>query len=52
MKVSELIEALKLMPQDLEVYRGTDVWMSPEKITTPEVVQVEEGNLEYAVVLL
>ena len=38
MKVFELIEALKLMPQDLEVYGSGQLSYIPEKIDIPKVV--------------
>lgn len=42
MKVSELIELLKDMPQDLEVYSYTDHGQTPEKTSTPSVAYTTE----------
>lgn len=41
MKVKDLIEALKEMPQDLEVYGYCDHSQSPEKVSTPSVIYVQ-----------
>lgn len=41
MKVSELIEALKKMPQDLEVYAYTDHGQTPEKISRPSIAYTD-----------
>ncbi len=42
MKVFELIELLKEMPQDLEVYSYCDHGQSPEKTSTPSVAYTNE----------
>lgn len=41
MKVSELIEALQKMPQDLEVYAYTDHGQTPERVTSPTVAYTD-----------
>lgn len=57
MKVSELIEKLKAMPQDLKVYSYCDHGQQAESTCEPSVVYAEEGCYdnftgceEYAVV--
>lgn len=66
MKVSELIEALKLMPQDLEVYSYCDHGQTPEKSCSPSIqwmdddfenftcnkMEAEDNGYENQVVLL
>lgn len=42
MKVKELIEALKSMPQDLEVYSYCDHGQTPEKSSRPCVAYCED----------
>lgn len=42
MLVKELIELLKDMPQDLEVYSYTDHGQTPEKTSTPSVAYTTE----------
>jgi hypothetical protein len=44
MKVFELIELLKEMPQDLEVYSYCDHGQSPEKTSTPSIAFTEKAN--------
>lgn len=45
MKVKELIELLKDMPQDLEVYSYCDHGQTPEKSGVPSVAYTD--NFEY-----
>lgn len=45
MKVKELIELLKDMPQDLEVYSYCDHGQTPERTGSPRVAHTDE--LEY-----
>jgi hypothetical protein len=42
MKVSELIDALKAMPQDALVYGVSDHGQTPEQVCAPTVYFVEE----------
>lgn len=42
MKVKELIELLKDMPQDLEVYSMCDHGQSPEKSMNPSIAWAED----------
>lgn len=42
MKVRELIELLKAMPQDLEVYSVTDHGQAPEKSQTPCIAYTDD----------
>ena len=45
MTVTELIKALKLMPQDLEVYSICDHGQNPEKSMLPSVQYLDnDGN--------
>jgi hypothetical protein len=44
MKVSELIEKLQAMPQDLEVYSYCDHGQQAEKSSSPCVVYAEEDE--------
>lgn len=44
MKVSKLIELLKEMPQDLEVYSYCDHGQSPEKTSTPSIAFTKQSD--------
>jgi hypothetical protein len=44
MRVSKLIELLKEMPQELEVYSYCDRRRSPEKTSTPSIAFTEKAN--------
>jgi hypothetical protein len=44
MKVSELIEKLKAMPQDLEVYSYCDHGQTPEKSSSPEIAYTNSSE--------
>jgi hypothetical protein len=44
MKVFELIELLKEMPQDLEVYSYCDHGQSPEKTSTPSIAFTKQAD--------
>ena len=51
MKVSEMIELLQQMPQDLEVYSYCDHGQTPEESMSPQVViavksEYENGTIE------
>lgn len=46
MKVSEMIELLQQMPQDLEVYSYCDHGQTPEESLRPHVVAVVKSEYE------
>lgn len=46
MKVSEMVELLQQMPQDLEVYSYCDHGQTPEKSMSPQVVVVVKSEYD------
>lgn len=44
MKVSELIEQLKLMPQDLEVFSMCDHGQTPERSMCPSIYYIDHDD--------
>lgn len=50
MTVAELIEALKQMPQDAQVYSYTDHGQTFEKSQSPDVVYAEEASYSFETV--
>lgn len=44
MKVKDLIQALREMPQDAEVYGVSDHGQTPEKVQQPSIVYVESAG--------
>lgn len=47
MKVSQMIELLQQMPQDLEVYSCCDHGQTPEESMSPQVVVVVKSEYDY-----